>query len=96
MMLVFCRRLALPIWTTGCLAVALTVSPPALPFIVAILGFAGIAFSVAGLLPHGQTLPSPVPVVSYRPRSRFRAVTVIAPQDAVDLSRLDDDGGWRL
>jgi hypothetical protein len=104
MLFVFCRRLALPLWATGCVAVALMFSPPAMPFVVVILGIASFAFSAAGLVPHGLTHSSPVPVMSYGLRPRPRTATPVgrgfcghgldaAGQDALALGRLDDDGG---
>jgi hypothetical protein len=105
MLIVFCRRLALPLWATGCIAFALLISPPATPVVVAILGVASVALLVSGLLQDGRTSPALVPVVSQGLRRRARTVTSMArgscvrrldaAQDALDLGRLDDDGGWQ-
>ena len=59
MLRVFDRRLAVPLWATGCVAVALTVSPPATPFVVTILGIASIAFSMQSWLHSEATCPCP-------------------------------------
>jgi hypothetical protein len=89
MLLVIDRRLAVPLWATGCVAVTLTVSPPATPFVVAILVIASIAFSMAELVPHKHSIPS---VASVR---KLDDAGSAAAQDAVALGRLDDDGGWQ-
>jgi hypothetical protein len=46
MALVFHRGLALPPWAMVFFAVALTASPPATPFLIAVLGIAVIIFAV--------------------------------------------------
>jgi hypothetical protein len=52
MALVFHRGLALPLWTMVFFAVALTASPPATPFLIAVLGIAVIIFAGGGLVPQ--------------------------------------------
>jgi len=49
--LMFHRRLTLPVWAVLPFAVALTASPPASPFVIAVLAIAGIVFTLAGLAP---------------------------------------------
>jgi hypothetical protein len=55
MALVFHRGLALPLWAMVFFAVALTASPPATPFLIAVLGIAVILFAVGGLVPQLRT-----------------------------------------
>jgi hypothetical protein len=50
MALVFHRGLALPLWAMVFFTVALTPSPPATPFLIAVLGIAVITFAVGGLV----------------------------------------------
>jgi hypothetical protein len=47
----FYRQLTLPVWAVLPFAVALAASPPASPFVIAVLAIAAIAFTVAGLVP---------------------------------------------
>jgi hypothetical protein len=55
MALVFHRGLALPLWAMVFFAVALTASPLATPFLIALLGIAVITFAVGGLVPQLRT-----------------------------------------
>jgi len=111
MALVFRRRLALPLWAIVFFTVALTASLPAGPFLIAVLGIAVIAFTLGGLVPSLRTARSVAHVVSHRPRHRrsaaismVRGTCVRTPdeanrntvEDALDLVRLDDDGGWQM
>ena len=50
MALVFHRGLALPLWAMVFLTVALTASPPATPFLIAVLGIGVIAFMAGQLV----------------------------------------------
>ena len=52
MALVFHRGLALPVWAMVFFAVALAASPPATPFLIAVLGIAVVIFAVRGLVPQ--------------------------------------------
>ena len=68
MALVFQRGLALPLWAMVFFAVALTASPPATPFLIAVLGIAVIAFMVGGLVLQLRKARSVVHVVTHRRR----------------------------
>jgi hypothetical protein len=68
MALVFHRGLALPLWAMVFFAVALTASPPATPFLIAVLGIAVIAFMVGGLVLQLRKARSVVHVVTHRQR----------------------------
>ena len=110
MALVFRRRLALPLWAIVFFTVALTVSPPASPFLIAVLGIAVIALAIRGLVPQLRTARSVVHVVSHRQQHRRSAAISVggtcvrtldeantnATEDALDLVRSDDDGGWQM
>jgi hypothetical protein len=111
MALVFRRRLALPLWAIVFFTVALTASPPAGPFLIAVLAIAGIAFTTRRLVPRLRTARSVVHVVSHRQRHRSSAAISMVggtcvrtldeanrntAEDALDLVRLDDDGGWQM
>jgi hypothetical protein len=111
MAFVFHRRLALPLWAMVFFTVALTASPSAMPFLMAVLGIAVIAFTTAGLVPWLRTTRSAVHVASHRqPHKRSAAPSmaggacvrtleepsVSTAQDALDLVRMDDDGGWQM
>jgi hypothetical protein len=65
MALVFHRGLALPLWAAVFFAVALTASPPATPFLIAVLGIAVIIFAVGGLVPQLRAARSVVHVVTH-------------------------------
>jgi hypothetical protein len=73
MALVFHRGLALPLWAAVFFAVALTASPPATPFLIAVLGIAVIIFAVGGLVPQLRTARSVVHVVTHKQRHRRSA-----------------------
>jgi hypothetical protein len=111
MAFVFRRRLALPLWAMVFFTFALTASPPATPFLIAVLGIAAIAFTTAGLVPWLHTARPAVQVASHRQRQKRSATLSMAggacvrtldephgstAQDALDLVRMDDDGGWQM
>jgi hypothetical protein len=112
MALVFHRRVAIPLWAMAFFAVALTASPPATPFVMAVLGIAVIALTIAGLVPWLRTSRSVVhDVVSHRQHDKSSAAISIdrgtcvrtldeadinSAEDALDLVRMDDDGGWQM
>jgi hypothetical protein len=66
MALVFDRGLAMPLWAMVFLTVALTGSPPATPFLLAVLGIGVIAFMVGQLV---LRLRQARPVVGCPPRN---------------------------
>jgi hypothetical protein len=90
-------------------AVALTASPPTRLFLM-ILGMALMAFTISRLAPRLRTSPSVAQVLSNRTRPGRSAETVAVgacvrtvdeqnrstPEDAIDLVRMDDDGGWQV
>jgi hypothetical protein len=111
MAFVFHRRLAIPLWAMAFLAVALTARPPAAPFLMAVLGVAVIALTIAGLVPWLRTSRSAVNRISHRQRNKRSAAIAVdrgtyvrtleeadvnTAQDALDLVRMDDDGGWQM
>ena len=73
MALVFHRGLALPLWAMVFFTVALTPSPPATPFLIAVLGIAVIACAVGGLVLQLRTARSVVHVVAHGQRHRRSA-----------------------
>jgi uncharacterized membrane protein len=111
MAFVFHRRLAIPLWAMAFFAVALTAPPPATPFLMAVFGVAVIALTIAALVPWSRTSRSVVHVVSHRQLDKRSAAismdcgTGVRPleeadvntaEDALDLVRMDDDGGWQM
>ena len=111
MAFVFHRQLAIPLWTISFFAVALTAPPPAKPSLIAILGIAVIAFTIRGLVPWLRASRSIVQVRSGGERHTGRTPTLVVagacvraldepnrntPEDALDLVRMDDDGGWQM
>jgi hypothetical protein len=111
MAFVFHRRLAIPLWAMAFFAVALAAPPPFTPFLIAVLGVAVIAFTIAGLVPWLRTSRSVIHVVSHRQRDKRSAAISInrgtcvrtldeanmnTAEDALDLVRMDDDGGWQM
>src|SRR5689334_21729404 len=97
MALVVHRRLAIPLWAIAFLTVALTTTRPTTLVVIALLGIA-IIFTMPGVVP------------SRNQRKTRAAVTVAAgtcvraldeahespAEDALDLVRMDDDGGWQM
>jgi hypothetical protein len=105
MALVFQRKLAIPLWAVAFFAVALTAPPTATPFIMppttvfAILaaGIAAILFLMHGPLPWLRTSRALVRVLPSGNRDQAStAMTMAAADDALDLHRMDDDGGWQM
>jgi len=102
MALVFHRTLALPLWAV----VFFTVALRAAPFLIAVLGIAVIALATPRLVPWLRTR-SVVDVLSHRRRHKHAAIAMAAgtcvraldepnrstPEDALDLVRMDADGG---
>ena len=89
MALVFHRRLATPLWAIAFFTVALTAPPPTTPFlmttttlfVIAAVGIAAIVISMSGAKPWVRAIEEP---------NRREA------DDALDLVRMDDDGGWQM
>ena len=108
MAFVFHRRLALPLAAMAFFAVALIPPPPGTLFLM-VLGIALMAFTVSGLA-RLRTARSAVRVLSHgnrhrpsRPTSAATGFCVRASDepntssaDALDLVRMDDDGGWHM
>jgi hypothetical protein len=109
MAFVFHRRLAIPLWAMAFFAVALSTAP-ATPFLI-VFGVAVIAFTIARLVPWSRTSRSVVHVVSDRQLDKRSAAIsmnrgtcvrtleeadVNTAEDAIDLVRMDDDGGWQM
>jgi hypothetical protein len=111
MAFVFHRQLGIPLWAMAFFAVALTAPPPARRFLITLVGIAVIAFAIRGLVPRLRASRSIVQVHSDRERQTRRTPTTvvaaasvraldeanrITPEDALDLVRMDDDGGWQM
>ena len=111
MAFVFQRRLAIPLWAMAFFAVVLAAPPPATPFLLGALGIAAIASTIAGLVPWLRASRSVADVGSHRRRDKRRAAFSIdrgtcvrtldeakmnTAEDALDLVRMDDDGGWHI
>lgn len=107
----FHHRLALPLWAIAFFAVALTAPPPATPFLMAVFGVAVIALTIAGVVPWSRISRPVVHVVSHRQLGKKSAAISIdrgtcvrtleeadvnTAEDAIDLLRMDDDGGWQM
>jgi hypothetical protein len=88
-----------------------TLSLIAVLSLIAGLGIAVIAFTIPGLVPGLRASPSVVQVLSDGKRHRRGAATIVVagtcvrtldelnpstPDDALDLVRMDDDGGWQM
>ena len=102
MALVVHRRLALPLWAIGFLAVGLTAPPPATLLVIAALAIAAITLAMPAVIPWLRTCRSLVPVLSITTgagtgvRTHDDEPTVNTADDALDLVRMDDDGGWHV
>lgn len=111
MAFVFHRRLAIPLWAMAFFAVALTAPPPATLSLIVVLGIVMIAFTISGLVPWLRASAPVVQVLSNGQRpTRSAASRVITgacvrtldepyrstAHDALDLVRMDDDGGWQM
>lgn len=111
MAFVFHRRLPLPLWAMVFLTVAVMASPPDTRLLMAVLGIAVIAFTIRRLVPQLRTARPAVHVASPGAPHRKSAApsmaggacvrTLVEPnastaQDALDLVRMDDDGGCQI
>jgi hypothetical protein len=110
MALVVHRRLAIPLWALAFFTVALTAPPPARLSLITVLGIAVIAFTMRGLIPWLRASRSIVQTHSDGTHTRSTPTTMVADacvraldephgntaEDALDLVRMDDDGGWQM
>jgi hypothetical protein len=111
MAFVFHRQLGIPLWAMAFFAVALTAPPPARRSLITVLGIAVIAFTIRGLVPwlrasrsivqvhsdgERQTRRTPTTVVAAASVRALDEANRITPEDALDLVRMDDDGGWQM
>ena len=89
----------------------LFVMPPITVFAIGAVGIAAIVFLMPGSIPWLRTSRAPVRVLPSRLRDQANAAITItagtrvraldepnrrAANDALDLSRMDDDGGWQM
>ena len=85
--------------------------PPTTVFAIAAVGIAAIVFLIPGSIPWLRTSRAPVRAIPSRHRDQANAAITItagtgvrtldesnrsAANDALDLSRMDDDGGWQM
>ena len=110
MAVLFHRRLAIPLWTMAFLAAALTSATPAALSLLLVLGIAVLAFTMSGLVRWLRT-PRVISIPSDGDRQPTREAAVVVSgtsvraldhrdrnfkDDALDLVRMDDDGGWQM
>ena len=108
MALVFHRWLRIPLWALALFTVALTAPAPAT---FTVLGIAVMALIMPGLVRWLRASPSGVQcLLTGKRRTRSAATAVVAgacvrtldrpsrptAEDALDLVRMDDDGGWQI
>ena len=89
----------------------LLVMPPTTLFVIAFLGIAAIIFTMPGVVPWLRTARSVVRAVPSRHRHKTSVAMTMAAgacvrpldepnestaDDALDLVRMDDDGGWQM
>jgi hypothetical protein len=88
----------------------LFVMPPTTLFVIAFLGIAAILFTMPGVVPWLHTARSVVRAVPSRHRHKTSVAITAAGAcvrsldepnestavDALDLVRMDDDGGWQM
>ena len=85
--------------------------PPTTLVVIALVGIALIVFTIPGAIPWLRTSRSLVHVPPFRHRDKASAAITLAagtcvrtldepnrsaPDDALDLVRMDDDGGWQM
>jgi hypothetical protein len=85
--------------------------PPATTFAIAAVGIAAIVFLMPGSIPWLRTSRAPVRVLPSRHRDQPSVAITLASgtgvrtldepnrsaaDDALDLFRMDDDGGWQM
>jgi hypothetical protein len=110
MALVFQRRLAIPLWAIAFIMVALTVPPRSTLFVIAVVGMAMIIITMPRVV-SWHTPRSVARVLSPRQRETSSAALTMAAgtyvrtldepkpstvDDALDLVRMNDDGGWHM
>jgi hypothetical protein len=111
MAFVFQRGLAIPVWAVAFVAVALTAPLRPMPPVPVLLGIAVIALTMMAMIQWRRTSRVPVEVRPLRRSDRARAGIIMttmsagrrvrtvdsapAPDDALDLVRVDD-GGWQM
>lgn len=110
MALMFHRRLAIPLWALAFCTIALAAPAmvPSTRFALAVVGIAVILFTIARVSPGLRTSRS---VARVHSRDKTRAEVIVAAgtrvrtldepvrrtaEDALDLVRMDDDGGWQM
>ena len=101
--------LALPLWAVACGVVALT-APPPVTFLITVLVIGVIASTTPAmvrgfrqlgrrveLLPAFESHASPEAIsVPAHPRRRSEPMSArMRADDAADMARMDDDGGWQ-
>jgi hypothetical protein len=106
MALVFQRRLAIPLWAIAFFTVALTAPPTATVFAIAAVGIAVIVFAIPGAISWLRTSRALVRFVPSghhdQPSAAGTGVRTLeesnrsTADDALDLVRMDDDGGWQM
>ena len=92
MAVVFYRALAIPLWVVVFGVVAFTAPPRVMPSIAALIAIAVIASTIMAMV---RWRSSCRPLVEVLPAAG-RDSRAQAADDAVDLVRMDDDGGWQL
>jgi hypothetical protein len=85
--------------------------PPTTLFVIAAIGIAAIVFSMPGAIPWLRTSRALVRIRPSGHRDHARAAVIVAAgtcvrtldepnrsdaDDALDLVRMDDDGGWQM
>jgi hypothetical protein len=112
MALVFHRGLAIPVWAVVFVAVVVTAPLRPMPPVPVLLGIAVIALTMMAMIQWRRTSRVPVEVRPLRRSDRAHAGIIMttmsagrrvrtvdsapAPDDALDLVRMDDDGGWQM
>jgi hypothetical protein len=110
MAFMFHRRLAIPLWALAFCTIALAAPAmvPSTRFALTVVGIAVMLFMIARVIPGLRTSRS-VAIVHSRGQTRAgmivaagtRVWTLDEPdrrtaEDALDLVRMDDDGGWQM